>query len=487
MNVRVRYAPSPTGLQHIGGVRTALFNYFYAKSTGGKFILRVEDTDRVRTTPEAVKDLYETLEWLGITWDEGPDKDGPFSPYVQSERFALYAEYAQKLVDDGKAYKCYCSTERLDQMRAEQEKEKKPIGYDRRCRHLTPEQRAEFEKSGIKPVIRFAVPLEGVTTLDDVLLGRIDRANIDISPDPVLLKADGFPTYHLANVIDDHLMEISHILRAQEWIPSGPLHVLLYAAFGWTPPVYCHLPMVMGTDGQKLSKRHGATSVLEFRKAGYLPAALLNYVSLLGWSFDGQTDLLSKEQLEKSFCLENLSKAPGIFDYKKLEWFNGMYIRAATPSSLGQMIRPWLVEAGILEPQAGPSEAVFQAAIPLIQERIKLLSEAPDAMRFFFADPVFDPATACFKKTDAATTASAAQAGLAILESSWDLPDEELEHKLFAKAEELGHKVAVLMMPLRVGVTGSSASPPLLPCYRILGKETVLRRVNNLIQQLQKM
>lgn len=254
MEVKVRYAPSPTGLQHIGGVRTALFNYFFAKSQGGKFILRVEDTDQERYSEESLKDLYDTLEWLNIKWDEGPIVGGPNGPYIQSERFELYQKYAKELVASGHAYYCYCSEERLNNVRAEQKANKSSQqGYDRHCRSLSEEERLEKEKQGIKPVIRLKVPMEGKTTFNDVLMGDITRKNKDISPDPILLKGDGFPTYHLANVIDDHLMGITHIMRAQEWIPSGPLHVILYEAFGWEPPKYCHLPMVMGKDGQKLS------------------------------------------------------------------------------------------------------------------------------------------------------------------------------------------------------------------------------------------
>jgi glutamyl-tRNA synthetase len=275
-------------LQHIGGVRTALFNYFFARANGGKFILRVEDTDQERYSDESLEDLYNTLNWLGLKWDEGPLVGGPYGPYVQSERFDLYKKYAEQLVVDGKAYRCYCTSERLAALRSEQQAAKSELqGYDRHCADLTDEQRSELESQGLKSVIRLKVPTQGKTTIHDVLMGDITRRNRDVSPDPVLLKSDGFPTYHLANVIDDHMMHITHIMRAQEWIPSGPLHILLYEAFGWEPPLYCHLPMVMGKDGQKLSKRHGSTSVKDFREKGYLPEALMNYVSLVGWSYDG--------------------------------------------------------------------------------------------------------------------------------------------------------------------------------------------------------
>ncbi|NBB90226.1 MAG: glutamate--tRNA ligase, partial [Spirochaetes bacterium] len=302
MSVRVRYAPSPTGLQHIGGVRTALFNYFFARSAGGRFILRVEDTDQERYDERALRDIYETFEWLGIHWDEGPDVGGDFEPYVQSQREGLYRKHAGELIEKGFAYKAYETPEELEAMR------EASGGYDRRSRDLTEEQRAAYEAEGRKPVVRFKVPLEGDTTFEDVVLGKVKRKNKDIPADPVLLKSDGLPTYHLANVVDDHYMQITHILRAQEWVPSGSLHVLLYKAFGWEPPTYCHLPMVMGKDGQKLSKRHGATSAVEFRKQGYLPEAIINYVTLLGWAYDDSREFFTTADLEQLFSLEKINK-----------------------------------------------------------------------------------------------------------------------------------------------------------------------------------
>ena len=287
--VRVRYAPSPTGMQHIGGVRTALFNYLYARSKGGKFILRLEDTDRTRYDEKYVKNLYDTCSWLGIEWNEGGEKGGEYGPYVQSERFELYKKYAFELVEKGEAYYCFCDSERLDRIRKIQTENKMAPGYDRNCRHLTPEEVKANLDAGKPYVIRLKVPMEGVTKFHDHLLGDIEWKNEDISPDPVLLKTDGFPTYHLANIVDDHFMKITHVMRAQEWIPSTPLHVQMYRAFGWEHPEFCHLPMVNGKDGQKLSKRHGATSVNEFRARGYLPQAIINYVAMLGCSYvEGQ-------------------------------------------------------------------------------------------------------------------------------------------------------------------------------------------------------
>ena len=286
MSVRVRYPPSPTGYQHIGSVRTALFNFLFARAQGGTFILRIEDTDRERSNDQALQDIYDTFAWLGFHWDEGPDTGGPFAPYIQSERKELYHEHAGRLVESGHAYRCYCSSERLKELREQQKKSGQSQGYDRRCRDLEAGEREKREREGAPYVIRLKIPLSGSTGFNDRLLGEITRLNQDINPDPVLLKSDGFPTYHLANVIDDHLMGITHVLRAQEWIPTVPVHVILYNAFGWTPPEYYHLPLVLGSDGQKLSKRHGSVRVIDFRKEGYLPEAMINYVSLLGWSYD---------------------------------------------------------------------------------------------------------------------------------------------------------------------------------------------------------
>jgi glutamyl-tRNA synthetase len=387
MTVRVRYAPSPTGYQHIGGVRTALFNYLFARARGGEFILRIEDTDRERYSEEALEDIYATFDWLGFHWDEGPDIDGPCAPYFQSRRVDLYREYARKLVDSGHAYPCYCSSERLAKLKQEQQAAKKSLGYDRHCRELTEKQRRTHEARGEKAVIRFKVPLTGSTGFHDELLGYIERANVDINPDPVLLKSDGFPTYHLANVIDDHLMRITHIMRAQEWLSSGPLHVLLYRALGWEPPLYIHLPMVMGPDGQKLSKRHGSTRLGEFREKGYLPEAIINYIALLGWSYDDSREFFTCRELRELFSVDHLNKAPAVFDYKKLDWFNGMYIRKLPHERLTKLLLPYLRQSGLVGEQLSEDQKrLLAGAVPLIQERLTLLSDAPSWLGFLFRD-----------------------------------------------------------------------------------------------------
>jgi glutamyl-tRNA synthetase len=326
--VRVRIAPSPTGYFHVGSARTALFNWLFARHYGGKFIVRVEDTDRTRYHPEAVPDLIDSLRWLGLEWDEGPEVGGSFGPYYQSERLDLYQHYAGWLVQQDAAYKCYCSPERLASLREEQRDKKQDVGYDRHCRTLTAAQRAEVEARGITPVIRLKVPLEGQTVFHDVLYGTITVENHTLD-DLVLLKSDGFPTYHLAVVVDDHLMEISHIMRGDEWLSSVPKHVLLYKAFAWPLPVYAHLPLILAPTGQgKLSKRHGGVEIREFRRQGYLSEAMVNYLARVGWSYDDKTEIFSQQELVRYFDLSGVNSSPARFSYERLESINGYYIRS---------------------------------------------------------------------------------------------------------------------------------------------------------------
>lgn len=495
MEVRVRYAPSPTGLQHIGGVRTALFNYFFARAKGGKFILRVEDTDRERYSDESLQDLYSTLDWLGVDWDEGPVKGGPNAPYIQSERLQIYQDYAKKLVEMGQAYYCYCTPERLDALRKKQEEEKSPVqGYDRHCRNLTQAEREELEKQGIRPVIRLKVPTEGSTTFHDILMGDITRDNKDISPDPVLLKSDGYPTYHLANVIDDHMMGITHIMRAQEWIPSGPLHIILYRAFGWEPPVYCHLPMVMGKEvdpvtGEvhfaKLSKRHGSTAVRDFRAKGYLPEALLNYVSLVGWSYDGEKEFFTKEELEKVFNLENINKAPGVFDYQKLDWFNGQYIRMKSDEELADLLMPYMIAAGILKED---EKARLLAFVPGVKDRLVVLSDVVPMCEFLKDRGKPEAALLIPKKMDAQSSLKALRLTYAFVKEGLEknMTDQQLQDGLCALAAENGFKNAAMFNPLRTAVTGLQVSPPPFSCIRLMGKEEAYGRIERAIKVLEE-
>lgn len=474
--VRVRYAPSPTGFQHIGGVRTALYNYFFAASQGGKFIVRVEDTDRERYSDEYLKDLYDTLDWLGIKCDEGPQVGGPYAPYVQSERLKLYQDAAKSLVDMGKAYYCFCSPERLQKVLDEQKAQKKDVqGYDRYCANLSKEEAEERIKNGEKYVIRLRVPETGESSFDDLILGRIKRKNRDVPPDPILLKSDGYPTYHLANVVDDHYMEITHIMRAQEWIASTPLHILIYDAFGWMPPKYCHLPMVMGSDGLKLSKRHGSTSLREFKEQGYLKEALINYVTLVGWSYDDKTEFFTKSELEKCFDIKKIHTAPAVFDYKKLDWFNGQYIRMKTDDELTSLVMPFMEKMGV---DISPDE--LKNYIPLIKERIKVLSDAPRMLSFFFKEPMYETRDAFLAKKQTLDEAKA----MLIEAEKVSKGNGDIEKTLSDYATKNGIKFNNVFMPLRVAVTGSPISPPLGDILRLLPRDTVIQRIGKAIEYL---
>ncbi len=514
--VRVRYAPSPTGMQHIGGVRTALFNYLFARSKGGKFILRLEDTDRTRYDEKYVQNLYDTMAWLGIEWDEGGSKGGDFGPYVQSERFELYKKYAQELIDKGEAYYCFCDAERLERIRKIQTENKMAPGYDRHCRLLTEEEvKANLEK-GMPYVIRLKVPLEGETKFHDHLLGDIIWKSEDISPDPILLKSDGFPTYHLANIVDDHLMHVSHVMRAQEWIPSTPLHVQMYRSFGWEHPEFCHLPMVNGSDGKKLSQRHGSTSLNEFRARGYLPQAIVNYVALLGCSYEDGKDMYTLDELAASFKLEHLNKAPAVFDYKKLEWYNGQYIRLLSDEDLYKWTLPFITGTGDAKleinpdnpqpkPKVGPEysglalgddgepycvdssmnmtsadvKAALLKLMPLIKERLHFLTDAAEMVHFLFTEPAVPPVEQIVpKKLDAAKTKEVLETAKEFVAKLPSLDHEASEALAKEYAEKLGIKLGDFMMPIRMAVTGSKVSPPLIGSILILGIEKSLVRID---------
>jgi glutamyl-tRNA synthetase len=485
VSVRVRYAPSPTGFQHIGGVRTALYDYLYARKQGGTFVLRIEDTDRKRLVPEAMQDIYDTFAWLGFRWDEGPDVGGPHGPYFQSERLELYKRYADELLAKGHAYRCYCTPERLDQLREAQQAggegvEQSVQGYDRRCRSLSDAERSAAEKSGAPSVVRLKIPLEGSTTFKDELLGEITVENGAISPDPVLIKGDGFPTYHMALVVDDHLMEITHTMRGQEWLPSAPLHKILFDAFGWQMPLICHLPMVMGKDGHKLSKRLGATSVREFRAKGYLPEALLNCIALVGWSYDDKREQFTLDELVQLFDIQKLSKSPGVFDYQKLEWFNGVYIRSKSLPELARLIAPFMKQAGL----PGDDLARLEGVAGLVQERVKVLSEVPDMVRYLFEGPAaYATDDLVPKKADRARTVEMLESLKPFIRLAC-AGDPALEDKLRAFAKEKGVKLGDLLMPLRVAITGAKVSPPLFESIRLLGEGRALASVAAAIAKL---
>jgi glutamyl-tRNA synthetase len=480
---RVRYAPSPTGLQHIGGVRTALYDYLLARSSGGRFVLRIEDTDQQRYDERSLADIYETFSWLGFGWDEGPDVGGPYGPYVQTERRELYATSAQQLLDSGDAYYAYDSAEELRQQR---ERSDGKGGYDRKFRDMAADELASWADRGIAPVVRYKVPLSGEVTLRDAVLGEMSWKCEDIIADPVILKSDGLPTYHLGNVVDDHLMAITHVLRAQEWLSSAPLHLLLYRSFGWDAPQFCHLPMVIGEDGKKLGKRHGATRVLEFRERGYLPEALINYLARTGWSYDDKREIFTLQELSELFSLEKVSKAPAVFDYAKLEWLNGHYIREKTSAELYELVLPFLLRDGIVADPPRPNERrMLEQAMPLIQERLKYLSDAPKMVRFLFQGPgSYEVEELIPKKGDLAAARTCLTAAAELLPKIADHDDTDLEQLFRDKAAEIGQKLGNLLMPLRVAVTGSRVSPPLFESIRIIGTGRAAASVESAINRL---
>ncbi|HEX5479059.1 MAG TPA: glutamate--tRNA ligase [Dehalococcoidia bacterium] len=481
MDVRTRYAPSPTGVPHVGNIRTALFSWLLARHFGGQFLVRVEDTDRTRYVPESLPGIAESLRWLGLEWDEGLDKGGPYGPYTQSERLPLYRAAADRLLAQGDAYECWCSSERLDQVRAEQARNKQPPRYDRRCRDETQraEARREAEAEGRGPVVRFKTPDSGSVTLHDPIHGALtfDLSTID---DFVLLKSDGFPVYHLAYIVDDDAMRISHVLRGDEWIPSVPRHLLVYRALGIDPPVIAHLPRILGPDGAKLSKRHGATSVFEYRDQGYLPEAMFNFLGLIGWSLDDRTEIISREQFIEHFTLDRVVKNPAIFNVEKLTWMNGVYLREMPEGRRIETFAEWL-ERDLPASVPRPVDRALVARIdPLIRERIKVLSEVVGYSDFFFVDELRYSTEDLLGKPFAGKAAEAKAAldrATAAVDPLPEWSHEALEASLRGLAAELGLKAGDLFSLVRVAVTGRRVTPPLFESIEILGRERSIDRL----------
>ena len=479
--VRVRYAPSPTGLPHVGNIRTAFFNWLFARHNNGTFIVRIEDTDVARTVPGALEGILEGLKWLGIDWDEGPEVGGPFAPYLQSQRLETYQRLAEELVEHGYAYYCHCSSERLEKMRAEQMARHKPTGYDRCCRDMGLE-------AGRGAVIRFKTPLMERTTFHDLIRGDVTFENATLD-DFVLLKSDGYPTYHLANVIDDHMMEISHVLRAEEWLSSTPKHLMLYSAFGFTPPIFAHLPIILGSDRSKLSKRHGAVSILEYKERGYLPEAMANFLALLGWSFDDKTELFSKDELIKNFSIERISQTSAIFNKEKLDWMDGVYIRKLSAEEFANRALPFL-EKGLPSEVKRPLDVDYvKKVLPLVQERAKTLGEVAsrELTWFFFVDEIDYPAELLLdKKLDKKATLEMLDVAGVKLDELASFDADTLESILRPLADEIGVKAGQLFGALRTAVTGLTATPPLFQTMEVLGQDTCLKRIEKAIAKLKE-
>lgn len=485
--VRTRFAPSPTGFQHIGGMRTAFYAWLLARRTGGQFILRVEDTDQERLVPGAIRFVLEELAWFGVVPDEGPGMDelrklnedypgcpqlgGPHAPYIQSMRLNRYHEIADLLIEKGAAYRCDCTPEMLEKERNEQMARKEIPGYSGYCRNRTVSKDS-------KHVVRFKMPVKESLTLHDAVRGRVNWESVPLR-DPVLLKSDTFPTYHLAVVCDDHDMEITHVLRGEEWLPSTPLHLLLYKALGWETPIFAHLPQVLGPDGKKLSKRHGATSSNVFRDEGYLPEALFNFVTLIGWSpGEGEEqEVFSIEELCRRFDLEHVNKAGGVFDYNKLAWMNGIYIRNLPLERFVELSLPFLEKAGLKA-----DTSTFKLIAPHVQERIKILNEVPPMVAFLFEDVLERDLKSMFKKDiDQAKAKEILRIALERLEKLEDFSISAIEAVLRPMAEELGLKVGPMFGVLRIAVTGKTITPPLFESFNALGKEKTLARIKETI------
>ena len=485
--VRVRFPPSPTGVPHVGNVRTAVFNWLFARHTGGAFIIRVEDTDQTRKVEGATEQMLEALRWLGVDWDEGPDVGGSCGPYIQSQRLGLYREAADRLLDSGKAYRCFCSPERLAETRGRQSGRNQLTGYDRLCRRLSEAERSEREKSGVVPVVRFKMPLDGVSTLQDLVRGEVTVEN-RLVDDFVMMKSDGFPTYHLANVVDDHLMEISHVMRAEEWLPSVPRHLQLYQALGWKPPQFAHFPIILAPDRSKLSKRHGATSILDYRQMGFLPQAMLNTLTLLGWSLDDKTEIIPIQELAKHFSIERVSKAAAVFSIEKLTWMNGHYIRQMSHAELADALLEYWRRYPPPQIPDLPDKTYLLRIVPLVQERLKTLGDAALLIPFLFQDEIeYETGELVQKGMDESGAKRALEASLVRLSELSSFDDGSIEGCLRPLADEAGVKVGQLLGSLRVAITGLRVSPPIFQSIEVLGRERTLAAIKKAVDRLSEL
>jgi glutamyl-tRNA synthetase len=486
---RLRFAPSPTGLMHIGGYRTALFSWLYARHTGGSFILRIEDTDVARTVEGAVDYLIDGLQWLGMDIDEGPVVGGLYGPYYQTQRKALYQQYAHQLIASGHAYRCYCTSARLEQMRNEQMAQKLPPRYDRRCRFLSDEERAANDAASLTWVVRFAMPLEGETIVHDELHGDITFKNSDID-DTVILKTDGLPTYHLAHIVDDHLMEVTHLLRAEEWISSTPRHVQIWNALKWQPPLLYHVPDVLGKDKKKLSKRHGAPSWKELQQKGFLPEAVFNFLALLGWSYDDKTEFFTREELIRAFSLDRIGVSGGILDMVKLESMNGVYIRNLSLEEFTRRTIPYMerpeVDGGLPDSISRSLDVDYTSRVlSLEQERLRTLGEAAHAVSFFYSDDLaFDTVLLIQKGMDVERTKAALSSAQKLLAGLEHWEHSALETPMRELAVELGLKTGQLFGSIRVAISGRTATPPLFQMMEVLGRERTMQRIEQAISRL---
>lgn len=473
MSVRTRFAPSPTGYLHVGGLRTALYAYLFAKQHAGKFILRIEDTDQSRKVEGAMEKLIDALHWAGIDFDEGPGKDGDHGPYIQSQRLEKYRKHVGQLIEKGKAYYCYCTSERLDQLRASG-----ATMYDRHCRTIPKDEAAKRADSGEPHVVRMMIPDGGELNFNDEIRGDVSIACNTID-DQVLLKSDGFPTYHLAVVVDDHLMEVSHVIRGEEWLPSTPKHILLYQYFGWEIPKFAHLPLLLNPDKSKLSKRQGDVAVEDYRAKGYLNEALVNFVAFLGWNPGDEREIFSMADLVKEFSLERVGKAGAVFNIEKLNWMNQQHIKLQPADTLLPLVRPLLSAKG----WNGFSDNYLLSVIDLMKERVVVVNDFVDTCPYFYQDPVTYDETAKAKNWKAESSEYIRQLS-ENLQSLSSFEAATIEQSLRSVAEKLNIGAGKLIHPMRLAISGVAAGPSLFHMAEVLGKETVIRRLQTAVEKI---
>jgi glutamyl-tRNA synthetase len=478
--VRVRFAPSPTGRTHLGSGRTALYDYLLARQTGGKFILRIEDTDQKRYQPQAEQELIDSLRWLGLEWDEGPDVGGPHSPYHQSERKAIYQQHARRLVEMGHAYYCFCTTQRLAELRQEQGRLKLPPRYDGFCRGLDLAEADQRIAQGQPHVVRFKMPKQGSITVQDHLRGDITVENSSLD-DYIIVKSDGLALYHLAAMVDDRLMQVTHVIRGSEWLPTLPLHAHIIRAFGWPEPVWVHLSVFLNPQGKgKMSKRtSGQFSadgssffIKDLQAMGYLPEAVVNWIALMGWSYDDRTEFFTLSDLVEKFSLNNLNPSPAAINYSKLDHFNGLHIRRLEVSDLARRLKPFFEAAG-----CQVDDETLSQVTPLIQNRIVTLDDAPAMGCFFFKDEVNPDREMLVGKMSPAQALDVARRSYELLAALPEITHETAEQPLRDLAEQLGLSAGQVFGFLRAAVTGQTVSPPLFESMAVIGRETVLRRI----------
>jgi len=476
--VRVRMAPGPTGPFHIGRTRAAILNWLFARHHGGTFVLRIEDTDQKRSRPEYLTNILESLHWLGLDWDEGPDVGGPFGPYFQMSRLDTYREYAEQLIRSDHAYWCYCSTAELDAQRKQAEQERRAYRYPKTCRFLSDSERAQKEASGIRPVLRMAVPDVGSTSFHDLIVGQVTVQNSEID-DSIIIKSDSIPTYNFAVVVDDLTMNITHVIRGQDHVPNTPRQVLLYGFLGKPPPTFAHHPLVLGMEGGKLSARHGADAVTAYGNDGYLPEALLNYVATVGAAYAGEREIFSPAELIEVFDITKIGKSGASFSEEKLEWMNAVHIRTLPLHEFTRRSLPFLQMHGLVATPPSQDEIEFASkALRLEQERVKTLAETPDAIAFFFGrDLVYDPVFLVGKKSTVETARAVLEEALNVINRDEPFEHDPLEASFRALADRLEVKPGIAFSTIRVAITGRTATPPLFDTMLVLGRERVRDRL----------